>query len=197
MEIFAKYHQIDPEVFYRQEDIWKFAKFTRGNQEKALKPYYLTCDLIQPGRDELLLVVPMTPLGRDNLRAMVIAQCDKENYGQLYAYSFSRDQQVYGPSQIEALINQDTEISQQFTLWDQKGSEVIRGSMIVEPTTNGILYIQPVYLQESGHLKMPQLKRLIMSQGDEVVMAASLEEAAQRLQEKLAQKTQRLPVPGK
>jgi uncharacterized membrane protein (UPF0182 family) len=156
-----------------------------------MAPYYLTLDLITPQTNEFLLITPMSPLGRDNLRALAIAGCDGENYGKLFVYSFSREEQVYGPSQINALINQDTTISQQFTLWDQVDSEVIRGRMIIEPVGNVIFYIQPVYLQEASGIRIPQLKRLIMTQGDVVVMEASLEEAYRQLHMRLAQKIER------
>ena len=98
---------------------------------------------------------------------------------------------MYGPAQVHSLVNQDIIISEQFTLWDQEGSEVLLGKMIIEPTAGSLLYIQPVYLQEEGKLKIPQLKRLIMALGDAVVMAPSLEEAAVMLEAELARKSVR------
>lgn len=142
----------------------------------------------------------MSPFGRDNLRALIIAGSGKESYGKLFAYRFSRDRQVYGPAQVHSLVNQDIVISEQFTLWDQEGSEVILGKMVIEPMDGNLLYIQPVYLQEEGPLKIPQLKRLIMSAGDAVVMAPSLEEAAVALEAELRRKAnrmrQRFPAAG-
>lgn len=189
--IYATYHQQDPERFYRQEDIWEFSKIAMGRKLVPAKPYYLTLDLIQPGLEDFLLFMPLSPFGRDNLRALMIAGSDGDNYGKLFAYRFSRDQQVYGPAQIHSLINQDVVISEQFTLWDQQGSEIILGKMIIEPTGGSLLYIQPVYLQEEGPIKIPQLKRLIMALDDAVVMAPSLEEAAVKLEAELARKSSR------
>ncbi len=189
--VYAKYHQQDPERFYRQEDIWEFSKVPQGRDLVPANPYYLTLDLIEPGRDDFLLFMPMAPFGRDNLRALVIAGSDGDNYGKIFAYRFSRDQQVYGPAQVHSLVNQDIVISEQFTLWDQEGSEVLLGKMIIEPSGGSLLYIQPVYLQEEGALKIPQLKRLIMALDDAVVMAPSLEEAAVMLEAELARKSVR------
>jgi uncharacterized membrane protein (UPF0182 family) len=189
--VYAKYHQQDPERFYRQEDIWEFSKIPQGRNLVPAKPYYLTLDLIEPGQDDFLLFMPMAPFGRDNLRALIIAGSDGDNYGKIFTYRFPRDQQVYGPAQVHSLVNQDIVISEQFTLWDQEGSEVILGKMIIEPTGGSLLYIQPVYLQEEGTLKIPQLKRLIMALGDAVVMAPSLEEAAVMLEAELARKSVR------
>jgi len=152
-------------------------------------PYFLTLDLIEPGKEEFLLFMPLSPFGRDNLRAIMIAGSDGDRYGKIFAYRFPRDHQVYGPAQIQSLVNQDVIISEQFTLWNQEGSEVILGKMIIEPTGGSLLYIQPVYLQEEGRLKIPQLKRLIMAIDDAVVMAPSLEEAAVKLEAELARKS--------
>jgi len=191
ISVYSKYHQRDPERFYRQEDIWEFSKMPRGRDLMPAKPYYLTLDLIASKEEDFLLFMPMSPYGRDNLRALMIAGSDGDNYGKIFAYRFSREQQVYGPAQIHSLINQDVIVSEQFTLWDQEGSEVILGKMVIEPADGSLLYIQPVYLQEEGSLKIPQLKRLIMALGDAVVMAPSLEEAAVQLEAELARKSKR------
>ncbi len=189
--IYANYHQTDPEVFYRQEDIWEFSKLPQNRELVPAKPYYLTLDLIDPGQEDFLLFMPLSPFGRDNLRALMIAGSDSDNYGKIFTYLFPRNQQVYGPAQIHSLVNQDVIISEQFTLWNQEGSEVILGKMIIEPTNGSLLYIQPVYLQESGKLKIPQLKRIILALNDAVVMAPSLEEAAVKLEAELVRKSTR------
>jgi uncharacterized protein len=189
--VYANYHQKNPERFYRQEDIWQFSKMPQGRELIPANPYHLTLDLIESGKEEFLLFMPLSPFGRDNLRALMIAGSDGDNYGKLFAYQFPRNQQVYGPAQINSLVNQDVIISEQFTLWNQEGSEVILGKMIIEPTNGSLLYIQPVYLQEEGKLKIPQLKRMIMALDDAVVMAPSLEEAAKKLQVELARKSVR------
>ncbi len=191
MSIYAKYQQRDPEVFYQQEDMWEFAKTFSGNQAVSIKPYYLTLDLIDAKRFDFLLLLPISPKGRDNLRALAIVGCDPPHYGKIIVYNFPKGKLVYGPSQIHALINQDTKISEQFTLWDQAGSQVKRGNMIILPVGKVMLYIQPIYLQSTTRLKIPELKRLIMSQGEIVVMEPSLEEAYTRLQERIKVETQR------
>ncbi len=191
VSVYAKYHQKDPERFFRQEDIWEFSKMAEGRELIPAKPYYLTLDLFEEGRDEFLLFMPLSPFGRDNLRALMAAGSDGDNYGKIYVYRFPRDQQVYGPAQVHSLVNQDIVISEQFTLWDQEGSAVRLGKMIIEFTSGSLLYIQPVYLQEEGPLKIPQLKRLIMAFNDAVVMAPSLEEAAVMLEAELKRKSTR------
>jgi uncharacterized membrane protein (UPF0182 family) len=192
MGIYAKYQQTDPEVFYQQEDMWEFAKTFSGNQAVGIKPYYLTLDLIDSKRFDFLLLVPMSPKGRDNLRALAIVGCDPPHYGKIIVYNFPKGKLVYGPSQIYALINQDTKISEQFTLWDQVGSQVGRGRMIILPVGKVMLYIQPIYLQSTTQLKIPELKRLIMSQGEIVVMESSLEEAYTKLQERIKSDAERI-----
>ncbi|MGC9964689.1 MAG: UPF0182 family protein [Syntrophobacteraceae bacterium] len=192
MAIYAKYHQTDPEVFYQQEDVWQFAKTYKGKESSEIKPYYLTLDLVKPGRFDFLLLLPMSPSGRDNLRSLTLVSCDRPYYGKIIVYNFPKGELVYGPSQIYALMNQDTRISQQFTLWDQAGSEVDRGKMIILPIGKVILYIQPVYLKSSTQLKIPELKRLIMSHGQIVVMASSLEEAYAQLQERIKTEVERV-----
>ena len=191
VSVYTKYHQKDPERFFRQEDIWEFSKMAEGRELIPAKPYYLTLDLFEEGKDEFLLFMPLSPFGRDNLRALMAAGCDGDNYGKIFVYRFPRDQQVYGPAQVHSLVNQDIVISEQFTLWDQEGSSVKLGKMIIEFTSGSLLYIQPVYLQEEGPLKIPQLKRLIMAFNDAVVMAPSLEEAAVMLEAELKRKSTR------
>ena len=192
MAIYAKYHQTDPEVFYQQEDIWEFAKTYKGRESSEISPYYLTLDLIDPGRFDFLLLLPMSPSGRDNLRSLTLAGCDPPYYGKIVVYNFPKGELVFGPSQIYALINQDTTISQQFSLWDQAGSEVDRGKMIILPVRKVILYIQPVYLKSATRLKIPELKRLIVSQGQIVIMETSLEEAYAQLQKRIKAEAERI-----
>lgn len=197
MKIYAKYHQTDPQVFFQQEDLWTFAEAFGQETTVPLEPYYLTLDLIKPGQLEFLQLVPMFPKGRDNLRSMAVVGCDNENYGKIVIYDFPKGELVYGPAQIDALINQDPTIAQQFTLWDQAGSSVVRGKMIILPVENSILFIQPVYLKATSRVKIPELQRIIMSEGHVAVMETSLEEAytklKQRVQEELQGIEERFP----
>lgn len=191
MDIYAIYHQTDPDVFYQQEDAWEPAKGYRAQEDLSVQPDYLTLDLIQPGRFDFLLLDPMSPKGRDNLRALVVAGSDKPYYRKLIVYDFPKGELVYGPSQIHALINQDTRIAEQFTLWDQAGSQVARGKMIIIPIGKTIIYIQPVYLKAASPLKIPELKRHIMSQGQIVAMDPSLEGVYLALEERIKADFQR------
>jgi uncharacterized protein len=187
MSIYAKYHQTDPEVFYQQEDRWTFAETLEAKSTVPLKPYYLTLDLIDPGKLDYLLLLPMFPKGRDNLRSLAMVGCDGPNYGKIIVYNFPKGQLVYGPAQIDALINQDPAIAQQFTLWDQAGSSVVRGKMIILPLEKSVLFIQPVYLTSTSRVKIPELQRIIMSEGQVAVMETSLEKAYSVLKGRVAE----------
>jgi uncharacterized membrane protein (UPF0182 family) len=129
---------------------------------------------------EFFLMLPMVPSRRDNMIAWLAARCDPPDYGKLIVYEFPKDKLVYGPFQIEALINQNTEISQQLTLWNQMGSRVIRGNLLVIPIENSILYVSPLYLRATEG-QLPELKRVIAAYGDRVVMRETLAEALSAL----------------
>jgi uncharacterized protein len=193
MSIYAKYHQTDPAVFYQQEDIWEVGiPGLVSEKQRTTRSYYLTLGMIEPNRFDFVLVSPIMPKGRANLRAMALAGSDQSSYGKLIVYSFPKGELVYGPAQIHSLINQDTMISQQFTLWDQAGSQVARSNMIIFPIGKMLIYIQPVYLKSSTSLKIPELKRLIMTQGQVVVMEKSLEEAFAKMIERVKAETGRI-----
>ncbi len=181
MKMYSKYHQVNPETFYKDEDRWQFAEFVHRDTLIRMQPYYLTLDLIQHKNPEFILVIPMLPINRENLRALALVGCDGDNYGRIIIYLFPRGRQVYGPSQINALIDQDTIIAEMITLWDQAGSEVKRGKMIIFPLGKHILYIQPFYLEATGRLKIPELKRVIVSAEQIVVIDVTLEKAFDRL----------------
>jgi uncharacterized protein len=142
-----------------------------------MAPYYIIMRLPGEPQAEFFLMIPMVPSGRDNMIAWLSARCDPPDYGKLIVYEFPKEKLVYGPFQIEARINQNTDISQQITLWNQMGSRVIRGAnLLVIPIENSILYVSPLYLRaEHGHL--PELKRVIASYGEHVVMKETLAEA--------------------
>jgi len=174
--VFASYHMTDPKVFYNKENLWEIP--TLG--EKPMEPYYTVMKLPGEKREEYILLLPFSPSKRDNLAAWLTARCDGENYGKIRAYTFPRDRLVYGPKQIDARINQDAFISQQLTLWSQRGSEVIRGSLLVIPIEKSLLYVQPLYLA-ADKAGLPELRRVIVAYGDEVVMEQTLELALQRI----------------
>ncbi|NPT45005.1 UPF0182 family protein [Paraburkholderia sp. 1N] len=177
-QLYRAYHMDAAEVFYNREDLWQFPReligIDGGNSPGTpMTPYYMIMRLPDEAREEFVLILPMVPSQRDNMIAWLAARCDPPNYGKLIVYAFPKDKLVYGPFQIEARIQQNTEISQQISLWNQMGSRVIRGHLLVVPIENSILYVSPLYLRaESGQL--PELKRVIAAYGDRVVMEETL-----------------------
>ena len=176
---YRAYHMDAPEVFYNREDLWQFPREPtapdemNAGGETRMAPYYIMMRLPGEPQTEFFLMLPMTPSKRENMIAWLAARCDLPEYGKLIVYEFPKDKLVYGPFQIEALINQNTEISQQISLWNQMGSRVIRGTLLVVPIGNSILYVSPLYLRaQSGQL--PELKRVIAAYGDRVVMEETL-----------------------
>jgi len=143
-----------------------------------MQPYYILMKL--PGSDQLeyLLMTPFTPQKRDNMISWMAARCDFPEYGKMLFYELPKEKLIYGPMQIEAMIDQNTMIAQQLTLWDQKGSRVIRGNLIAVPIENSFLYVVPLYLTAAG-TDFPQLKRVIVISGDKVAMEPTLDEAIQ------------------
>lgn len=175
-EMYRTYHMTSPEVFYNKEDLWNFPTETVGERRSAVEPYYVIMRLPGGDREEFLLMQPMTPANRNNMVAWLAARCDAPHYGELVEYQFPKEKLVYGPQQIEARIDQDTVISQQLSLWNQMGSKVIRGNLLVLPVEDSIVYIEPLYLRsEQGQI--PELKRVIASYGDRVAMDTTLESA--------------------
>jgi uncharacterized membrane protein (UPF0182 family) len=181
MHIFTKYHQTNPEVFFKQDDIWEFPTIASNGTSTRIEPNYMTLNILDNQKDEFILLTSMIPKARTNLRSMVVAGCDGSNYGKIVVFSFPRGTLVYGPQQVDAFINQDTAISRDFTLWNQSGSRVNRGKMIIQPIGEAIVYIQPVYLEATQGIRIPQLKRLILSKGGTVVMEPSLEQGLEAL----------------
>lgn len=175
-DIYSVYHMTDPNVFYNREDVWEIPRENYAGREIQMEPYYISTVL--PGEDEVefTLMLPFTPAGRNNMVSWLGARSDGENYGELKLYSFPRGELVYGPSQIESRIDQHGYISQMLSLWDQVGSQVIRGNLIVLPVENSIVYIEPIFLQaETGAL--PELRQVIVAYGDRIAMEDNLETA--------------------
>jgi uncharacterized membrane protein (UPF0182 family) len=175
--MYSAYHMTDPKVFYNKENLWEVPALG----EQPMEPYYTIMKLPGEKKEEYILLLPFTPSKRDNLAAWLTARCDGPNYGKLRAYTFPRDRLIYGPKQVDARINQDSFISQQLTLWNQRGSEVIRGSMLVIPIEKSLLYVQPLYLAAADKAGLPELRRVIVAYGDQVVMEENLEQALQRI----------------
>jgi uncharacterized membrane protein (UPF0182 family) len=179
--LYQTYHMEAADVFYNREDFWQFPRQPGGDGTSMMTPYYIIMRLPGEPQAEFFLMLPMVPSRRDNMIAWLAARCDPPDYGKLIVYEFPKEKLVYGPFQIEARINQNTEISQQLTLWNQMGSRVIRGAnLLVIPIENSILYVSPLYLRaEHGHL--PELKRVIAAYGEHVVMKETLAEALSAL----------------
>jgi uncharacterized membrane protein (UPF0182 family) len=175
--MFTVYHMTDPKVFYNKEDLWEIPSYS----DKPMEPYNTIMKLPGEEKEEYILLIPFTPAKRDNLAAWFAARCDIPHYGDLIVYVFPRDRLVFGPRQINARIDQDAYISQQLTLWGQIGSQVIRGSLLVIPIENSLLYIQPLYLAASDRVGLPELRRVIVAYEKTVVMEENLDIALQRL----------------
>src|SRR5664280_2119404 len=178
--MYRAYHMQDAQVFYNKEDLWATPASHAGDIDQQMEPYYTIMKLPEEKKEEFILLLPFTPSKRDNMSAWMGARCDAPNYGKVIVYLFSKDKLVYGPQQIEARINQDTAISKELSLWNQRGSQVIRGSLLAIPIEKSILYVESLYLAaEKGQL--PELKRVIMAYGNSIVMEDNLEAALQRL----------------
>ncbi|MEJ2168059.1 MAG: UPF0182 family protein [Desulfobacterales bacterium] len=173
-DLYRTYHMTDPQVFYNQEDLWGFPQEKYAGTAVRFEPYYILMRLPGTKALEYLLMTPFTPQNRDNMIAWLAAKCDFPEYGHLLVYQLPKKRLTFGPIQIEAMIDQNTLISEQLSLWDQKGSRVIRGNLVVIPIDNSFLYVEPVYLIAEG-INIPQLKRIIVVQGDKVVMEPTLE----------------------
>jgi uncharacterized membrane protein (UPF0182 family) len=173
---YATFHMQDPQVFYNQEDLWNVPREVYAGSEQAMDAYYIIMKLPAENREEFLLMLPFTPNNKDNMIAWLAARSDMPNYGKLLVYKFPKDKLIYGPMQIEARIDQQTEISQQFTLWGQVGSRVIRGNLLAIPVEESIIYVEPIYL-EAATGELPELKRVIAVYGKNVAMEETLNSA--------------------
>ena len=178
--IYATYHVQDPQVFFNKEDILSIPRQKIDGREGDMESYYTIMRLPGENKEEFVLLLPFTPNRRDNMRAWLAARSDGVHYGKLTALEFPKAKLVYGPKQIDARIDQDTFISQQLTLWNQAGSQVIRGSLLPIPIEKSLLYVQPLYLAASQG-SLPELKRVIVAFGNQIVMEETLEQSLQRI----------------
>jgi uncharacterized membrane protein (UPF0182 family) len=174
--MYRAYHMQDPQVFYNKEDLWSIpGKQVAGKGSKqAMDPYYTIMKLPGSEKEEFILLAPFTPSMKDNMSAWMAARCDAPNYGKVIVYKFPKQKLVYGPRQIEARIDQDTVISQQLSLWQQHGSNVIRGSLLAIPIEKSILYVESLYLAASNG-QLPELKRVIVAYGNNIAMEETLD----------------------
>jgi uncharacterized membrane protein (UPF0182 family) len=178
--MYRAYHMQDARVFYNKEDLWSIPGKQAAAKSAAMDPYYTIMKLPEAAREEFVLLSPFTPSMKDNMSAWMAARCDEPNYGKVIVYKFPKQKLVYGPSQIEARIDQDAVISQQLSLWHQRGSNVIRGSLLAIPIEKSILYVESLYLAaENGQL--PELKRVIVANGNNIAMEETLDAALRKI----------------
>jgi uncharacterized membrane protein (UPF0182 family) len=164
-----------PATFYNREDEWQIPVVTRNDQSVPFMRH-IVMRLPDEKDAEFIYMAPFTPRGKDNMAAWMVARNDGDVYGKLRVYRFPRQSLVYGPRQIENRINQDTDIAQQVSLWDQRGSQVIRGDLLVIPINKALLYVQPMYLQSEGG-QIPELKRVVVAYQNQVIMRETLDAA--------------------
>ena len=178
------FHMKDPNVLYNNEDAWEIARQVYDKSESLMSSYYLITSLPGKKQSDFNLILPFTPLKKNNMIAFMSAGCDAERYGELNLYLLPKDKLSYGPLQIEARINQDPELSKLLTLWGQKGSSVIRGNMMAIPVEESLLFIEPLYLK-SETSEMPELKLVIAAAGDHLCGDSTLDGALEKLFEKM------------
>ena len=171
--LYTTYHMMEPDQFYHREDQWQIPSVDQGRERNPFMRHIIM-RLPDEKSPEYIFMSPFTPRQKDNLAAWMVARADGEHYGKLIVYRFPKQSLVFGPRQIMNRINQDTEISRQITLWDQRGSEVIRGELLVIPIEKSLLYVQPIFLRAEGG-QIPELKRVVVAHQNQVVMAETLD----------------------
>ena len=203
-QVFATYHMTQPAVFYNREDQWEVPSVDDGSESRAMQPYYTIMRLPGEPEAEFIQMLPFTPRRRDNLAAWLVARSDGEHYGKMRVFEFPKQKLVFGPRQVVARISQDQLISPQITLWNQQGSQVIWGTLMVIPIEESLIYVRPLYLRASGG-RIPALTRVIVAYENRIVMQETLEAGLARtlrltnqllpglLRERLHRRRPRLP----
>jgi len=184
--IYTTYHMDNPQIFYNKEDQWEIPTISEGQNEEAtdavqqMGPRHMIMKLPGEKKEEYILMLPFTPRNKDNLSAWMVARNDGDSYGKLIAYRFPKQKLIFGPKQVISRINQDAEVSRQISLWDQRGSQVIQGPLLVIPIEESLIYVRPLYLKaETG--KIPELKRVIVAYENKISMEVTLEEALAKI----------------
>lgn len=193
-QILQTYHMTNPEVFFNKEDVWDVPQEIYQGQTVRMDPYYTMVQFPGENRAEFVLMLPFTPRGKQNMVSWLAGRSDGDNYGELVLYRFPKDRVIYGPMQIEARINQDAEISQMLNLWNQQGSSVQRGNLLVLPLNDNILYVEPIYLQASQG-QIPELRLVVLSDGNNIIYGRTFREALDRIQSLVTDETA-LPEDG-
>jgi uncharacterized membrane protein (UPF0182 family) len=178
--VFATYHMTQPAVFYNREDQWEIPVIDDTGESGPMQPYYTIMRLPGESQPEFIQMLPLTPRNRDNLSAWLAARSDGEHYGTLRVFQFPKQKVIFGPRQVVARISQDQAISPQITLWNQQGSQVIWGTLMVIPIEESLIYVRPLYLRASGG-RIPELTRVIVAYQNQIVMEQTLEAGLARL----------------
>lgn len=181
-EQYLAYHMIDTRVFYNKEDLWAIPTEIFDGNEQPMEPYYVYLRLREEKEPEYLLIQPFSPAGKQNMISWMAARNDPENYGDLVVYELPKQELVFGPLQVEGRIDQEPEISQQFSLWDQRGSRVIRGNLLVIPLSDSFVFVEPIYLLSETNA-LPELKQVIVATDNRIAMRETLGEALAALLE--------------
>lgn len=179
-QVYQRYHMNDVKVFYQNEDLWEIADEIYGMKEQKMTPNYYIMKLPGEERAEFVNTIPFTPKDKKNLMGLLVARSDGEEYGKLVLYQMPKSKTVYGPMQVEAQIDQNTEISKEFSLWNSSGSSYSRGNLFIVPIEDSLLYIEPVYL-EATNSSIPEVKRVIVVYGDRIAYEETLAEALNSL----------------
>ena len=184
--IYTIYHMDEPQIFYNKEDQWEIPTISEEqNQEvtdagQQMGPRHMIMKLPGEKKEEFILMLPFTPRNKDNLSAWMVARNDGDSYGKIVVYRFPKQKLIFGPKQVIGRINQDAEVSRQISLWDQRGSQVIQGPLLVIPIEESLIYVRPLYLKaETG--KIPELKRVIVAYENKIAMEETLEAALSRI----------------
>jgi uncharacterized membrane protein (UPF0182 family) len=179
-EMYASYHMTSPSVFYNKEDLWEIPTMQGRTQPQQMRPYYTIMRLPGEEAPEFIQMLPFTPARKDNLASWMVARSDGAHYGRMMVFQFPKQKVVFGPRQIVARISQDETIAPQVTLWNQQGSEVLQGTLLVIPIEESLLYVRPLYLRSAGG-RIPELKRVIVAHQNQIVMEDTLDKALDRL----------------
>lgn len=179
-DVYGRYHMNDVKVFYQNEDLWEVSHEIYGTRERKTEPNYLVTKIPGEEKAEFVSMLPYSPKSKQNMTGILMTRNDGENYGKLMLYRFPKNRTIYGPMQIEAQIDQNTKISQDFSLWSQAGSTYSRGSLFVVPINDSLLYIEPIYL-EASNSAIPEVKRVIVAYEDKIAYEPTLEAALESL----------------
>ncbi len=185
MEMYGTYQMRNTQVFYTKEDVWQRPREKYNQSDDAVvEPYYITATLPNSTEPQFILMSPYTPREKNVLRSWICAASDGPNYGRLTVYKFPKGEEIKGPRMVESRIDQDSDISQVLTLWDQKGSQVLRGNLMVVPLFHQdeayLLYVEPIYLQAEG-AKMPELKKIVVADQERIVWGDTFQAALEDL----------------